>query len=78
MEIQHRPGRSHGNGDALSRRPCEDCTYCSRQEKKEDDTVETNHKQSASFPVVSDQTKQLECCTLDTQGLKDAAKESKS
>ena len=28
LEIQHRPGRQHGNADALSRRPCESCVYC--------------------------------------------------
>src|SRR5580693_4621484 len=25
FEIQHRPGRAHGNADALSRRPCRQC-----------------------------------------------------
>lgn len=34
--IEHRSGRSHGNADALSRRPCpEDCKHCVRQEVKE-------------------------------------------
>ena len=29
FKIQHRPGKLHCNGDALSRRPCEqDCKYC--------------------------------------------------
>lgn len=35
FEIQHRPGRLHGNADALSRRPCEeagDCRQCARLE----------------------------------------------
>ena len=33
--IEHRAGRSHGNADALSRRPCEglDCKQCSKLEK---------------------------------------------
>ena len=26
-EIVHRSGKSHGNADALSRRPCEPCRY---------------------------------------------------
>jgi len=35
ITIQHRPGREHGNSDALSRRPCErstetSCQQCSR------------------------------------------------
>jgi len=31
--IEHRAGTSHGNADALSRRPCPlDCTHCSRAE----------------------------------------------
>ena len=25
FEIKHRPGRSHGNADAMSRRPCRQC-----------------------------------------------------
>lgn len=33
---EHRSGRTHGNADALSRRPCpEDCKHCARQETKE-------------------------------------------
>lgn len=34
-EIQHRPGRVHGNADALSRRPCGSCTRCEREEDRE-------------------------------------------
>ena len=34
MDIQHRKGVSHGNADALSRRPCpSECKPCSRQEE---------------------------------------------
>ncbi|UYV81700.1 hypothetical protein LAZ67_20002038, partial [Cordylochernes scorpioides] len=33
MEIQHRKGKSHGNADALSRRPCPvNCKHCSKAE----------------------------------------------
>ncbi|UYV84785.1 K02A2.6-like [Cordylochernes scorpioides] len=33
MEIQHRKGKSHGNADALSRRPCQvNCKHCSKAE----------------------------------------------
>ncbi|KAJ8339695.1 hypothetical protein SKAU_G00343280 [Synaphobranchus kaupii] len=37
FEIRHRPGRLHGNADALSRRPCaaQECRYCSRQEERD-------------------------------------------
>ncbi|GBN63648.1 Retrovirus-related Pol polyprotein from transposon 297 [Araneus ventricosus] len=35
FEIQHRKGTSHGNADALSRRPCkENCKLCAHAEKK--------------------------------------------
>ncbi|GFX98614.1 retrovirus-related Pol polyprotein from transposon 412 [Trichonephila clavipes] len=35
VEIRHRKESTHGNADALSRRPCpESCKYCSRIEKK--------------------------------------------
>ncbi|CAK1599253.1 unnamed protein product [Parnassius mnemosyne] len=34
--IEYRSGKSHGNADALSRRPCpEDCKHCTKQEGKE-------------------------------------------
>ena len=33
--IQHRPGRHHLNADSLSRRPCENCSYCERQEGRQ-------------------------------------------
>lgn len=34
-EIKHRKGSSHGNADALSRRPCPlDCRYCGRLEER--------------------------------------------
>lgn len=37
FDIVHRPGRQHGNADALSRRPCFDreCRYCQRLEQRE-------------------------------------------
>ncbi|GBN46293.1 hypothetical protein AVEN_5323-1, partial [Araneus ventricosus] len=35
FEIQHRKGTSHGNTDALSRRPCKErCKHCTNAEKK--------------------------------------------
>lgn len=36
FQIEHRPGVSHRNADALSRRPCQqNCSHCSRLEEKE-------------------------------------------
>ena len=40
-EIVHRSGKSHGNADALSRRPCDPCRYCDRVESK-DRTYQAN------------------------------------
>ncbi|CAG2215490.1 Transposon Ty3-G Gag-Pol polyprotein,Transposon Ty3-I Gag-Pol polyprotein [Mytilus edulis] len=40
FEIQHRAGRQHGNADGLSRRPCTQCTHCTRQETKESNAEE--------------------------------------
>ncbi len=37
LEIQHRPGRQHGNADALSRRPCDSCRHCELKESKVDE-----------------------------------------
>lgn len=34
FSIEHRPGRLHGNADALSRRPCErECSHCSHRDQ---------------------------------------------
>ncbi|KAK3743518.1 hypothetical protein QZH41_015906, partial [Actinostola sp. cb2023] len=35
LTIEHRSGVKHGNADALSRRPCEDCNHCQNLEQKE-------------------------------------------
>ena len=35
FKIQHRAGLKHMNADGLSKRPCDDCSYCERQEQKE-------------------------------------------
>ncbi len=45
--IQHRPGRSHGNADGLSRRPCNGCSYCEKREHKS----LTEGEDSPSAPV---------------------------
>ncbi len=37
LEVQHRAGRLYGNADGMSRRPCDDCKHCSRQDEKEVD-----------------------------------------
>ena len=35
FDIEHRPGKKHGNADGLSRRPCSQCRYCERLEERE-------------------------------------------
>lgn len=39
MSIQHRKGSSHGNADALSRRPCGDCKNCTKAEENDHQVV---------------------------------------
>ncbi|UYV73793.1 K02A2.6-like [Cordylochernes scorpioides] len=40
MEIQHRKGKSHGNADALSRRPCPvNCKHCSKAETQAEHNI---------------------------------------
>ena len=47
IEIQHRPGRIHNNADALSRRPCTDCRFCSAKEAKDEAAAEDNSEASS-------------------------------
>ncbi|GFV27577.1 retrovirus-related Pol polyprotein from transposon 412 [Trichonephila clavipes] len=55
FDIRHRKGSSHGNADALSRRPCpENCRHCSRVETKYDYAI----RQITTFN--SDATRSLE------------------
>lgn len=42
FDITHRPGRIHGNADALSRRPCNECRHCEKSEEKEDQADKAN------------------------------------
>ncbi|KAJ8033437.1 hypothetical protein HOLleu_23675 [Holothuria leucospilota] len=50
FDIQHRPGKSHGNADGLSRRPCgRDCNHCNRKEMPGKETEE----RPLSFPTHS-------------------------
>ena len=62
FEIVHRPGRMHGNADAMSRvpRPClsSDCSHCPRQEQREETVDDT--------PCVRETTAQQGC---DTEGV---------
>lgn len=42
FDIEHRPGSTHKNADALSRRPCvQDCKHCSRIEEKDGEVRRT-------------------------------------
>lgn len=48
FDIAHRPGRQHGNADALSRRPClhHECRYCMRLEQREEVNVRVTQVQT--------------------------------
>ncbi|CAC5426694.1 unnamed protein product [Mytilus coruscus] len=46
LKVQHRPGKQHGNADSLSRRPCVDCNYCSKQDQNE---FENSHNEPREF-----------------------------
>lgn len=69
FEIHHRAGRSHGNADALSRRPCleAECRYCTRLEERE----ELAEEQVAAAEVVEDEL--IEACSREEFGAAQAA-----
>ncbi|GFX87020.1 retrovirus-related Pol polyprotein from transposon 297 [Trichonephila clavipes] len=51
FDIRHRKGSSHGNADALSRRPCpENCRQCSRVETKYDYAIRQITTSTATPP----------------------------
>ncbi|GFU65766.1 hypothetical protein TNCV_5059001 [Trichonephila clavipes] len=51
FDIRHRKGSSHGNADALSRRPCpENCRHCSRVETKYDYAIRQITSSTATPP----------------------------
>ncbi|GFY20569.1 retrovirus-related Pol polyprotein from transposon 412 [Trichonephila clavipes] len=51
FDIRHRKGSSHGNADALSRRPCpENCRHCSRVETKDDYAIRQITTSTATPP----------------------------
>ncbi|GFX04395.1 retrovirus-related Pol polyprotein from transposon 412 [Trichonephila clavipes] len=51
FDIRHRKGSSHGNADALSRRPCpENCRHCSRIETKYDYAIRQITTSTATPP----------------------------
>ncbi|GFX98091.1 retrovirus-related Pol polyprotein from transposon 412 [Trichonephila clavipes] len=52
FDIRHRKGSSHGNADALSRRPCpENCRHCSRVETKYDYAIRQITTSTATPPI---------------------------
>ncbi|GFW20090.1 transposon Ty3-I Gag-Pol polyprotein [Trichonephila clavipes] len=52
FDIRHRKGSSHGNADALSRRPCpENCRHCSRVETKYDYAIRQITIQQRRHPI---------------------------
>lgn len=56
FDIQYCAGRLHGNADAMSRRPCIDCHFCSNQEAKQFDT--SNFPQAHIYVVTGTPQKQ--------------------
>ncbi|GFU43382.1 retrovirus-related Pol polyprotein from transposon 412 [Trichonephila clavipes] len=51
FDIRHRKGSSHGNADALSRRPCpENCRHCSRVQTKYDYAIRQITTSTATPP----------------------------
>lgn len=50
FQIEHRPGRKHGNADALSRRPCShtSCKHCDQKENREKSQREAESASSDS------------------------------
>ncbi|GFU24077.1 retrovirus-related Pol polyprotein from transposon 412 [Trichonephila clavipes] len=52
FDIRHRKGSSHGNADALSRRPCPEklCRHCSRVETKYDYAIRQITTSTATPP----------------------------
>ncbi|GFV98673.1 retrovirus-related Pol polyprotein from transposon 412 [Trichonephila clavipes] len=51
FDIRHRKGSSHGNADALSRRPCpENCRHCSRVETRYDYAIRQITTSTATPP----------------------------
>ena len=53
--IVHRPGRKHGNADALSRRPC---TQCGQEDHYEQSTVASLCYQDSSLAAIEECTSQ--------------------
>ena len=53
LDIQYRPGKAHGNADALSRRPCGDCKHCRQQELHDqlEDATDCPAKVCAVFAI---------------------------
>ena len=62
FRIEHRRGELHGNADGLSRRSCEQCSYCEKREKE--DTVE-----ESGCPGHSVCTLRLDKCPLEAEWL---------
>ena len=62
--IQHRAGRVHNNADALSRRPCKDCSYCEREESKE---YSNKEKQCRSTHVAEAESQKVVCVGVTLQ-----------
>jgi transposase InsO family protein len=55
FSVQHRPGREHGNADALSRRPCDpDCRHCARRDVVTGARVQRTRLADADAPTTAE------------------------
>ena len=54
LKIQHRAGRLHGNADALSRRPCDQCRYCDLKESKHEEAGNAIRIRMVNRPIRED------------------------
>ena len=74
MAIVHRPGASHQNGDALSRRPCERieketaCRQCRRTGREKDSRAVSVMTRSQLSATAKENTKRLPGCEIDLSG----------
>ncbi|GFW50246.1 hypothetical protein TNCV_4696641 [Trichonephila clavipes] len=72
FDIRHRKGSSHGNADALSRRPCpENCRHCSRVETKYDYAIRqiTTSTATPSDPWSDEKVREDQMADPDIQPL---------
>ena len=67
LSVTHRPGRSHGNSDALSRIPCK-CKVCQRQEQNESKDTNDHNPDLHNEETMSINMTTVELSRAVTQG----------